>query len=108
MPAISFATDNLQGAVPAGFQIDLNGDYIVLTGENNAGKSSVLQLLFKRCAGNSYPVPLNQVCLILPDRMYVDVNTNTGRILENYNAELANSIGGNNRSYHTQTLSPIS
>src|SRR6266496_1393744 len=108
MPAISFTTDNLQGAVPAGFQIDLNGDYIVLTGENNAGKSSVLQLLFKRCTGNIYPVPLEQVCLILPDRMYVDVNTNTGRTLENYNVDLANSISGNNRSYHAPNLPPMS
>jgi len=108
MPAISFTIDNLQGAVPAGFQIDLNGDYIVLTGENNAGKSSLLQLLFKRCAGNTYPVPLTQVCLILPDRMYVDVNTNTGRTLENYNVELANSISGNNRSYQTPNLPPMS
>ncbi len=99
MPEISFTTENQQGAIPAGFQINLNGDYIVLTGENNAGKSSLLQLLFKRCTGRSYPVPLNQVCLILPDRMYVEVSTNTGRTFENYNRELANSIDVNNRSY---------
>jgi predicted ATP-dependent endonuclease of OLD family len=107
MSEISFTTDNKQGAIPAGFPIYLDGNYIVLTGENNAGKSSLLQLLFKRCTSNT-PVPFNQVCLILPDRMYVDVNTNTGRRLEDYNIDLANSISGNNRSYHAPNIPPMS
>lgn len=108
MPQISFITENQQGAIPPRSEIHLAGDYIVLTGANNAGKSSLLQLLFKRCATHGQPVSISNVCLILPDRMHVDVNTNTGRTLDNYNGELANTIGGNNRNYHAPTLNPMS
>src|SRR5260370_12793057 len=103
MPEISFTTDNQQGAIPAGFQVQLNGDYIVLTGENNAGKSSLLQLLFKRSTGHSIVIPIDHVCLILPDRMYVDLDTKSNRTLEAYNVDLANIISGTNRSYQQHT-----
>jgi hypothetical protein len=109
MPQISFTTDSLQGAIPQGTAIDLNGDYIVLVGENNAGKSSLLQLLFKRSGQQDVRYSLDQACLILPDRMYVDVNTQMGgRTIGQHNDELARSIGGNNRSYQQPNGSPMS
>src|SRR5260370_21431078 len=103
MPEISFTTDNQQGAIPAGFQVQLNGDYIALTGENNAGKSSLLQLLFKRSTGHSIRIPLDHVCLILPDSMYVDLDTKSNRTLEAYNVDLANILSGTTRSYQQPT-----
>lgn len=109
MPPISFTTEGQQGIIPQGSLIELVGNYIVLVGENNSGKSSLLQLLFKRCGRGDFPYNLEQVCFILPDRMYVDITTETrGRTLINYNNELSNSIGGNNRSYQNPGTNPIS
>jgi len=109
IPPISFTPNWQQGAIPQGTTIELAGNYIVLIGENNAGKSSLLQLLFKQCANASTPFPLNQVCLILPDRMYVDVNMQMGaRMLADYNRDLAGSISNNNRSYQQPNTNPSS
>jgi hypothetical protein len=52
---------------------------------------------------------MNNVCLRLPDRIYVDTNTQVGgRILTHYNQELANTISGNNRGYNAPSNSPSS
>jgi GTPase SAR1 family protein len=100
MRQISLTTSSQQGVIPGGVPIELIGDYVVLVGGNNAGKSTLLQWLFKGCVDNGQPVPLDQVCLLLPDRMYVDTNTMTGRTLDAYNRDLATSISsGNNRGY---------
>ncbi len=109
MSQIAFTTDSPQGPLPTGFQINLEGDYIVLIGANNAGKSSFLQCIFKKCVSSGIPVNADNVCFLLPDRIYVDVNTQVGgRWLSIYNQELANTIGGNNRAYNTPTNGPIS
>jgi len=108
MPQINFSTQSQQGPIIAGFTIDLVGDYIVLVGENNAGKSSVLQCVFKKCESGQ-PYNLDNVCLLLPDRIYVDVNTQVGgRLLSAYNQELASTISGNNRGYNAPNTGPTS
>lgn len=109
MPPINFSTQSQQGPITAEFTIDLVGDYIVLVGENNAGKSSILQCIFKRCVTYSNPQNKENVCLLLPDRIYVDVNTQVGgRLLTTYNDELANTISGNNRGYNAPNNGPSS
>lgn len=108
MPPINFVTQSQQGPITSGFTIDLIGDYIVLVGENNAGKSSVLQCIFKKCVSGE-PYNLDNVCLLLPDRIYVDVNTQVGgRTLLNYNSELAGTISSNNRGYSVPNNTPMS
>ena len=108
MPQITFAPQSQQGPITAGFTIDLDGDYIVLVGENNSGKSSILQSIFKKCLTDNTPQNMNNVCLLLPDRIYVDTNTQVGgRILTHYNQELANTISGNNRGYNAPSNGPL-
>jgi ABC-type Mn2+/Zn2+ transport system ATPase subunit len=77
MPQINITTQSQQGPITEGFTIDLNGDYIALVGENNSGKSSILQCIFKKCSSGD-PYNLENVCFLLPDRIYVDVNTQVG------------------------------
>ncbi len=108
MPRIAFTTQSQQGPITAGFTIDLSGDYIALVGENNSGKSSILQCIFKKCASGD-PYNLDNVCFLLPDRIYVDINTQVGRqTLDAYNSELANTIASNNRPYNAPGNGPAS
>lgn len=108
MPQITFTTQSQQGPISAGFTIDLNGDYIALVGENNSGKSSILQCIFKKCTSGE-PYNFDNACFLLPDRIYVDVNTQVGgRMLDTYNQELANTIGGNNKPYNAPGNGPVS
>jgi hypothetical protein len=91
------STKFVQGPLHAGTSIPINGEYNVLIGPNDIGKSSILQYLFK------YQVNENGTsgtCLILPDRFYIDATTQPGsRTLDNYNAELFNTMTDNNRHY---------
>jgi len=108
MPQITFTTQSQQGPITAGFTIDLSGDYIALVGENNSGKSSILQCVFKKCASGD-PYSLENVCLLLPDRIYVDVNTQVGiRKLVDYNVDFVNSMGDHNRGYQAPNNNPLS
>ncbi len=111
MPQIVFTTDNPQGPLPPGFQINLEGDYIVLVGANNAAKTSILQALFRKFWNQMNTKGKHETCLILPERLFVETTTQTGsRILENYNHELTAIIGANNtnRSYHAPNIGPMS
>jgi ABC-type cobalamin/Fe3+-siderophores transport system ATPase subunit len=72
MAPINFTTQSQQGSITAGFTIELSGDYIALVGENNSGKSSILQCIFKKCSSGD-PFNLENVSFLLPDRIYVDV-----------------------------------
>src|SRR5258708_38232890 len=109
MPQITFQTQSQEGPIAAGLTIDLDGDYIVLVGENNAGKSSILQCIFKRCASHSAPYNVDNVCFLLPDRIYVDTNNQVGvRTLVIFNQELANTISVNNKGYNVPNNGPFS
>ncbi len=95
----TFITEFVQGPIPAGFPIQLEGNYIVLIGSNDSGKTSLLNALFRKNV-NTQIKGKTQICLIRPDRINIDAATQTGtRTLEQYNFELANAIEGNNRSY---------
>ena len=111
MSQIAFTTDSPQGPLPTGFQINLEGDYIVLVGANNAAKTSILQALFRKFWNQINAKSKYETCLILPERIFVDTNTQTGvRTLEHYNADLTSTIGPNNanKSYHTSNIGPQS
>src|SRR5712691_3169113 len=102
MPQIDFTTEVQQGPLPAGFQINLESDYIALVGANNAAKTSILQILFKKYWNERDAKNKQTTCFILPEQIFVHTNTETGgRTLEQYNQELAGTIGnGNtNKSY---------
>ena len=111
MPSISFTTESQQGPLPTGFEINLEGDYIVLVGANNAAKTSILQALFRKFWNQVNAKNKHEICIILPERIFVDTTTQSGtKTLEIYNNELTGSIGsgGNNRSYHAPNYGPMS
>src|SRR5260370_27634827 len=111
MPPITFNLDAPQGPLPTGLQIHLVGDYIALVGANNAAKTSILQAIFRKYWNQSNSQNKHEICLILPERIFVDTTTQTGsRILEMYNHELTSSVGANNgnRAYMTANLGPQS
>lgn len=102
MAQIAFDTEWAQGPLPPRFPIYLEGDYIALVGANNAAKSSILQAIFRQYWNQRNGKNKCETCLILPERIFVHTSTETGGdTLENYNAQLAQTIGnGNaNRSY---------
>jgi len=91
----TFTTEFEQGPIPAGFHIDLEGNFIVLMGNNGTGKTSLLHALFRKNVGNQIEGK-TQVCLISTAR---DIDTRVqpgGRTLEQYNTELAKIIEENN------------
>jgi AAA domain, putative AbiEii toxin, Type IV TA system len=100
MPDINFELGTQQGPLRVGFPIQLQGDYIVLVGANNTAKTSILQAIFKKYYPLNNPQARAEMCLILPERIFVDTTIQPGnRNLEQYNNELAGTIGNNNRSY---------
>ena len=110
MGQIDFTLDAQQGPLPGGFHIDLEGDYIVLVGANNAAKSSILQAIFKKFFNRVNSRGKFDACLILPERIFIETTTQTGsRTLEGYNLDLQSTISGNaNRSYNATNIGPQS
>ena len=87
------------GPLRAGLQYDLRDGYTVLVGPNNAGKSALLQLIFRELVGAGDFGP-SRVAMILPDRLYVEPTTQpTGRQLENWNSELLGQLSGQPLQY---------
>lgn len=111
MQKIAFETESQQGPINAGFQVNLEGNYVALVGANNAAKTSILQAIFKKFFNQTNSKGRHRTCLILPERIFVDTTTQTGlRTLEQYNGELAGTIGGGNanRSYQFPNYNPFS
>ncbi len=97
MPPIDFTLGQDQGPLKNGFHINLVGDYITLVGANNAAKSSILQAIFKKFCNQHNSKNKVETCLILPERIFVHPSTETGgNTLENYNSQLASTIGNGN------------
>lgn len=72
------------------FKLDFQEGYNVLIGANNSGKSSILHYVFKLLVLDLMEYGPDSVCLILPERIFVDPTSETGgRTLENHNRELA-------------------
>lgn len=84
------------GPIQENFSIDFPQGYSVLVGENDTGKSAILQLTFKKVLNEMPEYGNSAVCIISPDRIFVDGSTETrGRTLEQHNSEFFTSIGGN-------------
>jgi hypothetical protein len=80
------------GPLAENFRYDLRAGYTALVGPNNAGKSSLLQLIFR----SLYVDPefgSASLCFIPADRDYVDPTTQTGgRALNNWNDEMYSQL----------------
>jgi AAA domain, putative AbiEii toxin, Type IV TA system len=102
MPQIDFKIGIQQGPLPQGFQINLEGSYITLVGANNTAKTSLLTAIFKQYYQQFAEPNRSKLCFILPERIYVDVSSQPqGYTIEQYNNQLATTIGGSNKNYHT-------
>jgi ABC-type hemin transport system ATPase subunit len=95
------------GAIPANFHYDLRTGYTVLLGPNNAGKSALLQALFRKLAGDDSLAGLERIALILPDRQNVQASTETaGRVLASWNQQLLQELGGEPLRYGGEANPP--
>jgi len=99
---------NTYGPVNPGFKFPIEGGYSVLVGSNNSGKSSILQLIYKKLyenQGGQYDSVANNegdlkgmICLIPTDRDYVAKDGSpAGKTLEEYNGKLYDVLSGNIR-----------
>lgn len=80
------------GPLQAGFQFDLAHGYQVLTGANNSGKSTLLQLTFVQWLQDRLG-DHDDVVLLLPDRTHIfGPNETGGRTLQPYNVELQTAL----------------
>jgi len=92
-----------------GFQFDLEPGYTVLIGPNDAGKSTILQFIFRQIyADPPTDHPRGSICLILNDRLNIDQTTETGGYhLDQYNADLFGTMNSQNIPYHESLAGPI-
>lgn len=78
------------GPLQPGFRFDLGSGYQALVGGNNAGKSAILQLVFRQAVAHG-EFGLDRTCLILPDRHFLSgTNEAGGSRLSTYNTQLFN------------------
>ncbi len=88
------STQNRYGPLQEGFAFELDGGYRVLVGENNSGKSAVLQLVFKTLIR----VPeygAERLCILLTNRAYVQPSAETGGFnLATFNQQLLQVLDG--------------
>jgi energy-coupling factor transporter ATP-binding protein EcfA2 len=97
--------DGQYGLLPAGFTYEVRRGYTALVGPNNAGKSSLLQAIFRSLVGE---LGTSQVALILPDREYVQPTTETGgRTLEQWNNDLLPNLASQPLQYGASATGPI-
>lgn len=83
---------NRYGPIQPGFTFSLPDGYQVLTGPNNSGKSSLLQLAFVARFRKGGDSP-NEIAILLPDRDYVYPSLEIGGgTLANYNSQMIPNI----------------
>lgn len=89
------------GLIQEDFEFDLPGSgYLVLSGRNNKGKSSVIQLLFSKLVKDVSEVGAKEVCLLLPERIFVHSSMETGGTdLAAFNINLAKKMVGHPLEY---------
>jgi AAA domain, putative AbiEii toxin, Type IV TA system len=81
------------GSLKSGFELELPADgYIAVCGQNNVGKSTLLQFAFKMLMESSH-YGLDSATLFLPERAYVQSSLEPGgRALANFNQEMQNYL----------------
>jgi hypothetical protein len=96
------------GPLQANFTYDVRNGYTAIAGPNNAGKSAILQLIFRSLVGDQAVGGPGRIALILPDREYVDPTTQTGtRLLSAWNQDLVNTLAGEPLPYGTSAPGPM-
>lgn len=89
----SVSTDSQFGPLQAGFSIAVPLGYSALVGDNNAGKSAILHLVYRRLI-QSLDNGYDCVCLIPPDRSFLAPTLQPGSdTLANYNANHISQVG---------------
>lgn len=87
---ISLNDQDQYGPIKIGFTLDSRSGYNVLVGENDIGKSAILQLAFRQAIRS---LGRDKVCYIPPDRDHVEITTETGsRSLVDYNGTLYDGV----------------
>jgi energy-coupling factor transporter ATP-binding protein EcfA2 len=95
------------GPLQANFSYDVRSGYTALVGANNAGKSALLQLIFRSLMGDEEAAGPGGIALILPDRDYVQPTTETGGFnLWTWNSQLLSQVGGQPLTYGAAPSGP--
>jgi len=90
----TIVTPGAFGPLQSNFNFELEDGYSALVGANNAGKSAILQFIFRSLMGDAAFGP-DRVCLILADRPHLATTTETGgRQLAAYNNDLLGQLTG--------------
>ncbi len=87
-----------QGPLQTGFTFELEDGYSVLVGPNEAGKSSILQMIFKSLFENQEYGP-NGIIFIPVDRMFVATSLAAGHELTIINGDTYNRMQDTNLDY---------
>jgi hypothetical protein len=109
MPMEQFRNIVMQGQyglLQQGFSYDLRRGYSALVVPNNVGKSTILQAVFRFLHGDA-EVGQDRQALILPDRGYVEPDTQTGSAtLGSWNHELFTQLNGRPLSHASSAQGP--
>jgi ABC-type cobalamin/Fe3+-siderophores transport system ATPase subunit len=108
MPVVRTITPGSQyGPLRADLHYDLQTGYSVLLGKNNAGKSSLLQLIFRDLTAQNDPQGFRSTALILADRGYVDPTAQPGAgSLETWNRDIIRYLASEPLQHGTNLLGP--
>jgi ABC-type cobalamin transport system ATPase subunit len=99
MVSVNVPSNSRYGPLQVGLSLEIGEGYHVLVGNNNAGKSALLQLAFVNAVDSTGP---GSAALLLSDRDLVMGSTETaGQNLEDYNNQLAAGIRGYPRRFET-------
>jgi|CXWL01.1.fsa_nt_gi ABC-type multidrug transport system ATPase subunit len=95
---ITNSTGQKYGPVPIGLKLEIPDGYSVFAGKNNAGKSCLLQLIFREVRNHGLFLTGNFV-LIPADRPYIRNTTSPSNTLQQYNENLFGAISAGPRTY---------
>ena len=95
------------GPLQQGFSFEVKDGYSVLIGPNDLGKSAILQLIFSKLVRDVHEIGPEKVCIILPERIFVEISTETGnKQLQNHNTDLAGTIATSVLTYQNWNSPP--
>src|SRR5262250_3431440 len=92
------------GPLRAGTRIDLEPGYSVLIGENNSGKSALLQYLFLE---TQQPQPNDQAAILQSNRSFLPDSLVPSIHLTQWNAGFDGNYRGRPRTFESSTGPPI-
>jgi AAA domain, putative AbiEii toxin, Type IV TA system len=98
---MKIAVSGEYGSLKPGFELELPADgYIAVCGQNNVGKSTLLQFTFKMLMESTH-FGYDAATLFLPERAYVQQSLEPGgRALATFNNEMYNQLSGQPVGFH--------